>query len=296
MRTSEYPHYAPEFSRYNLAQSKVVPFCDQDMNIVVCFPTACGKTALAEAIFGYHRKNDGVMAYVAPYRTLCNEKYEKWVNDFHFRDVGVAVQTGEMTTREEIDDAKLTVMTCESFDIRTRHKIEWKKWIESLSVVVFDEAHMIGDKDRGAVLESALMRLTTVNPDCRIVLLSATMDNAMDVAKWIKQLNGKQTKCFQTNWRPYNVATEEIVADDMIDTTIERVKESDCKTIVFVHSKKLGKNLVKAMSKAGIICAFHNASVSKNKRREIEQKFDDKMSGLDVIVATSTLGAGINIG
>jgi len=301
MKTSEYQWYRPDFWEYNVAQEAVVPFCDQDCNMVVSFATAVGKTVLAECCFGYHLQafEDGVVAYVAPYRSLCVEKYERWKDDIHFSADGVAIRTGDMTSPEyELLNAGMTVMTCESFDVRTRRE-QWREWIESLECVVFDEAHMIGDKTRGVALEAAIMRLTAINPDCRVVMLSATMDNAFEIAKWLKSLNGKQTKCFTSDWRPNEVSIVEHPVtgwNEAIDKTVEVVASRKGKTLVFVHSKKMGATLTKRIKKVGINTAFHNGSVPKARREKMERLFDDPSSGFDVLVSTSTLGAGVNKG
>jgi helicase len=300
MRTSEYPWYRPDFYEYNVAQRAVIPFCDQDVNMVVCFGTAVGKTVIAECCFGYHLNHPGRVAYIAPYRSLCAEKYEKWKEDIHFQSRGVAIQTGDKRSNERrLLTAAMTVLTAESFDSRTRVPRNWREWLKELTCVVFDEAHMVGDPQRGAAIEASMIRLTQRNPDCRLILLSATMDNAIELAKWVKSLNGKPTKCFTSDWRPNKVGLLEFPAkgwESMIDTTIERAANRSGKTIVFVHSKRIGTTLVKRMRKAGIKTAFHNASVRRGLREKIEKAFDDPHSGLDVLVSTSTLGAGVNIG
>jgi len=240
------------------------------------------------------------VAYVSPYRSLCAEKFEKWGEDIYFREGQVAIQTGDRRSNERrLKAAAITVMTSESFDSRTRVGGAWREWMRELSCVVFDEAHMIGDPSRGAAVEASMMRFTECNPDCRMVLLSATMDNALDVATWVKSLNGKQTKCFQSDWRPNQVSVEEFPEsgwEDMISKTVELAGGGSGKTIVFVHSKMVGKTLVKRLRKAGVKTAFHNASVRRGMRERIERMFDDPYSGLDVLVSTSTLGAGVNIG
>lgn len=300
MRVSDYHWYRPDFYEYNVAQQAVIPFCDKDLNMVVCFGTAVGKTVIAECCFGYHVANSGKVAYVAPYRSLCSEKFEKWSDDIHFQEGKVAIQTGDRHSNERrLLKAALTVITSESFDSRTRVGGCWSRWIKGLDCVVFDEAHMIGDPSRGAAVEAALIRLTEMNPECRIVLLSATMDNALDIAKWVKSLNGKQTKCFTSDWRPNKVSIMEFPEDgweDMIDRTVERAAHGSGKTIVFVHSKRIGKTLVKRMREEGIKTAFHNASLRQKMREKVEGMFDDPTSGLDVLISTSTLGAGVNIG
>lgn len=299
MKTSEYHWYRPDFYEYNVAQEAVIPFCEQDCNIVVSFGTAVGKTVIAECCFGYHLSNKGKVAYVAPYRSLCSEKFDKWMEDIYLNTGKVAIQTGDRCSNERRRmSAALTVMTSETFNSRTRNSF-WKEWLESLSCVVFDEAHMIGDPKRGAAIEASMIRLSTLNPNCRLVLLSATMDNAVELAKWVKSMNLKPTKCFKSNWRPNEVSVVETLAsgfEDMIDKTVDAVSETFGKTIVFVHSKNTGKILTKRLKKEGVKTAFHNASLRRGVREKIERAFDDRHSGLNVIVSTSTLGAGVNKG
>lgn len=299
MRTTEYDWYRPDFQEYNVAQEAVIPFCDEDINMVVCFGTAVGKTVIAECCFGYHVMRSEKVAYISPYRSLSLEKYNKWSEDIYFKGSGVAIQTGENRSSDDhLNKSDLTVMTSESFDVRTRLS-QWDSWCEEIACLVIDEAHTIGDPHRGAAVEASLMRLTRVNPGCRIVLLSATMDNAIDMAKWVKSLNGKKTKCFTSDWRPNPVEIVEYPVDgwnEMMDKVVERAKEDLGKTIVFVHSKRFGKDLAKKMKKNGIKTAFHNASVKGKTRDKIEKLFNDRYSGLDVIISTSTLGAGVNIG
>src|SRR5262249_36109571 len=52
---------------------------------------------------------------------------------------------------------------------------------------VFDEAHYLGDEDRGHVWEEAII-LTPAR--IRMLLLSATIGNAGDLSRWIEELRG----------------------------------------------------------------------------------------------------------
>ena len=54
-------------------------------------------------------------------------------------------------------------------------------------LVVFDEAHYLADEDRGHVWEEAII-LTP--PRIRMLLLSATIGNARELAQWIEELRG----------------------------------------------------------------------------------------------------------
>ena len=299
MRTIDFPWYLPPFPNYNEAQSTVIPFVDQDINLVISFATAAGKTVLAECCFGYHLESNEEcrVAYVCPFKSLASEKFDAWKSEPQLNKHGIALWSSDSDTDGR--DGKLIVATLESFDMKTRSHW-WTEWIRSLDCVVFDEAHIIGDNPRGGAMESAIMRLTEVNPDARIVLLSATMANALEMAKWIKGLNGKQTKSITSEWRPTSVDIEYHLIEDYkekLSKSVELVPvDTMDKTLVFVHSKVTGKEIVNLLRKKKIRAVFHNASLSNNKRKKIEQTFNDANSGLNVVVCTSTLGAGVNMG
>jgi superfamily II helicase len=83
---------------------------------------------------------------------------------------------------------------------------------------------------------------------------------------------------------------------EKVDEAVRLAAEPAGKTIVFVHSKITGKEIIKRLRSMGIRALFHNASVRPAIRAKMEAAFNDKMSGLNVLVSTSTLGAGVNVG
>jgi replicative superfamily II helicase len=301
MRTIEYPYYQPPFPEFNVAQEAVVPYLDKDVNLVVAFQTAVGKTVLAECCFGFHlSQEDGCrVAYVSPYRSLSAEKFESWSNDGQFSKCGVMLSTGDhVASSQEYEETRMAVVTSEAFDSRTRAG-RYEDWLKSMACVAFDEAHMIGDASRGSAVEASLMRFTAINPEARLVLLSATMGNAMEVAKWLKSLNGKQTKCITSDWRPREVKCfyHVVEKEEKIPFVVQKAAEqSSGKTLIFVHSKIVGREIEKQLKQNGISTAFHNAGLSRENRAKIERQFNDGSSGLNVLVSTSTLGAGVNVG
>lgn len=301
MKTAEFPYYQPPFSEYNVAQSAAIPYLDKDVNLIVSFATACGKTVLFEGIAGYHLKTnpDSKVAYVCPFKSLASEKFQAWKNESQLSKYGIVMGTSDTDTEVgEYYTTRLAVVTTESFDSKTRSP-SYREYIESLSCVCFDEAHLLGDKGRGGALEASMMRMAKENPRARLILLSATMSNAVEIAKWVKSLNGKETKCVTSSWRPVKVEKEYHVISDAkekVDKAIEIAsKNKDMKTIVFVHSKITGAIIVKRLRDCGVRCVFHNASLSSARRRKIEEKFSDRMSGLNTLVSTSTLSAGVNL-
>lgn len=319
MKTSEYPHYKCSFQEFNKAQEAVIPYLDKNVNLIVCFKTAVGKTALAECAFGYHLNTKGVekiphpikerskVIYVSPYKSISSERHKSWLKDEQFSSCGILLRTGDVhTLPEEYEENRIIIMTSESLDSKIRHEVSNKGWISKVRCVVFDEAHLLGQKRRGSSMEVAIMNLSRLNPEIRFILLSATMSNAKKVAQWIKSLNNKQTKCISSDWRPVKIRFNYYSFEDVgykseknkIAKAIEVIGDKIFgeKIILFVHSKKTGAEIAKTLRRKGVACAFHNASLSLAMREKIENSFNDPYSGLDIMVSTSTLSSGVNIG
>lgn len=295
MKTSDFKYFDFPFIEFNKAQNKVMPLIDKGSDLVVSFPPGAGKTVIAEACFGYHLKtSDKKVAYVCPLRSLANQKVQDW--SLSFKEYDPFLISGD--SHESLDDTdskRLGVFTAESFDSALREK---HLFFNSLSCVCFDEVHLLGDPERGGAYESAIMTLTRDYPHIRLVLLSGTLTNARDIAKWIKSLTNKETALAVSDWRPiqFTMNFHYVEKWTEINKVVELLKNyKDTKTIVFVHSKLTGKAICDKLKEKKIRHVFHNANLPENKRKHIENLFSDKYSGVDVIVATSTLAAGVNL-
>ena len=190
MNTSEYPHYRCQFEVFNVAQAAVVPFLDQDVNLVVTMPTAAGKTALAECAFGYHLARDdcSTVVYVSPYKSISAERHRAWMGDDQFSKYGILLDTGDTSpTSQQFCKSRLLITTSESLDFKLS-KHNSRMWMSGMSCVVFDEAHFIGEQKRGPCMESAVMSVAKASPGARFIMLSATVSNPMQMAKWLKKL------------------------------------------------------------------------------------------------------------
>lgn len=160
----------------------------RNADVLVTAPTGAGKTYIAiEAIREVFSKG-GRSWYASPLKALSNAKLEEFSRTFGPENVGIL--TGD---RKENPDAPIIVGTTE---ILRNQLYDAMHRGEDLAVdlVVMDEAHYLGDLDRGVVWEEVLIYLPS---RVRILLLSATIRNADQLCQWLYWL--RQAPCLWVN-------------------------------------------------------------------------------------------------
>lgn len=294
-----YPYCDFEFPSWNPVQLECYPYFEKDGNLVISASVASGKSAIAEAIFGYElsRNDTNKVVYVSPLKALGRQKFNEWSRHDTFGKFSkVLVSSDEDIVPEDFVKSRMIISTIESMNIQCRKKASW---IKNVRVLCFDEAHLFNDENRGAGAESLLINLSMLNPDCRIVCLSGTLSNCKEIAQWIKNLNGKPTNFVISSWRPTKMEESVEICNDLKSQIkkIESIVSDDVyeKTIVFVHSKKTGEEINKQMNKDGIKCAFYNADLKQNLKDRILEDFQSGYAELNVIIATNSLSMGLNL-
>lgn len=150
-------------------------------DVLVTAPTGSGKTWIAREAMR-RLLNSGRRAwYTTPLKALTNSKYQEFAEEFGEEQVGIL--TGD---RKDNTDAPLLVGTTEIFRNQLFDSLRGGSEVNA-DLVVLDEAHYLGDEDRGHVWEEAII-LTP--PRIRLLLLSATIGNAHDFAAWISEVRG----------------------------------------------------------------------------------------------------------
>jgi helicase len=307
--TKKYPHAKWDFENFNIVQSTLLDYYKKDINGIVAANTSAGKTVCSELFLAHEiRKRGGKGMMLVPIKALAQERYDDWTNEnHHFNDLKTVVCTGDykLSKEESLDDADLIIMTSEMLNSKSRNKKN--EFIKSIKTLVIDESHLITTPGRGDHLEVGLINFCSINPDARIILLSATMPNVDEIGNWLRKLMPNKD-CFILNSKyrpcPLNIHYE-IYYDgnkSYDKNEMEKVYKSldiinhypDDKFIIFVHTKKTGENLKNHLLKEGIETEFHNANLEKAKRIALEDRFKNDPK-FRVIIATSTLACGLNL-
>jgi ATP-dependent RNA helicase HelY len=150
-------------------------------DVLVTAPTGSGKTWIAREEIRRLLAAEKRAWYTTPLKALTNSKYSEFIEEFGADRVGIL--TGD---RKENSGAPLIVGTTEIFRNQLFDALRGGEDVR-IDLVVFDEAHYLGDEDRGHVWEEAII-LTPAR--IRMLLLSATIGNAGDLARWIEELRG----------------------------------------------------------------------------------------------------------
>lgn len=295
-----YPYCEFDFYDWNPVQKQCLKYFDCDCNLVVSASTASGKSAIAEAIMGYElaTSTESKAIYVSPLKAIGYEKHEQWQKHPTFSNYSILQVSGDIkATQDDFEKSRLIVSTVESLSMRCRNCDPWLKYAR---VLVFDEAHLLNDKQRGSGAEAMVMALGMINPDCRVVCLSGTMSNYVEVARWLKSCNNKKTYFVQSDWRPTKLVKKIEVAEgkkEEHNLVLGFAKElsSGEKMLVFVQSKANGESLREFLAKNHVHCAFYNASLRANIRERMLNDFQDDYSDLNVLICTSSLGMGVTL-
>ena len=141
-------------------------------NVLVCAHTSSGKTVVAEYGIAMTRRNKKRIIYTSPIKALSNQKYRDFKEKFD--DVGII--TGDVSINP---DAQCIIMTTE---ILQNWLYKQSEKLRQVDYVIFDEVHYINDTERGHVWEEILILLPQ---NIGLIMLSATIPNYLEFAKWI---------------------------------------------------------------------------------------------------------------
>jgi len=200
----------------NPIQTKVKSIAfDTDENMLVCAPTGAGKTNVALLCIMHEiekhidkqtwtlKDNDFKMIYISPMKALAAEIVDKFSTKLKPLKILVKELTGDMQlTKQEIQDTHIIVTTPEKWDVITRKS---DGITAKLKLIIIDEIHLLND-DRGPVLECIVARTLRMiernQLPVRLVGLSATLPNPLDVAQFLRVNPDKGFFQFDASYRP----------------------------------------------------------------------------------------------
>jgi ATP-dependent Lhr-like helicase len=304
-------------------------------HVLVAAPTGSGKTlaaflaaidALVREGFASGLPDETRVLYVSPLKALSNDiqrnldgpltgiRDELRAAGLPDVEIRALVRSGDTSAAERAGMRRraphIIVTTPESLYILLTSE-SGRKMLANVRTVIVDEIHAIAGNKRGTHLALTLERLEALlGSPLRRIGLSATQKPIEEIAQFLLGCGpGAAPGCTivaQGHLRNLDLALElpssplgPVMSGEVWTQIYERLAalaRVHRTTIVFVNTRRLvervARHLTERLGEAGV--AAHHGSLSKERRLDAEQRL--KRGELKVLVATSSLELGIDVG
>ena len=178
------------------------PLLSNTKSLLVSFPTSAGKTLMAQLFVIAHLEQQELgVCFVVPTHSLAREVK----NSLRERLRLIGMSSRVFTDADEWNDSSVA----KQVDVMTPEKLanllknQPGRVLKKYSLFIFDEAHLIGDKSRGWVVEGVItfLRALTQNTDHRIVLMSALIGNRGHMYQWLNGESAEMPEALHSDWR-----------------------------------------------------------------------------------------------
>lgn len=291
-------------------QRKALGYLRDGKDVVLHAPTGAGKTYVFEQLIESGWKGRAV--YTVPTRALANDKFREWKK----RGWEVGLATGDLRYQTDSRVIVATLETQRSAMLRG----------EGPDLFVVDEYQLLGDPQRGPGYE---ITLSMAPPNVRLLLMSGSVSNPGEVADWLES-HGRSVELVSEFVRP--VPLEEVFAEALLKRPFRGRKirghwpklvagalsagmgpillfaprrkaaeelarqlgaelpDTDPLELTAEQKKIAGKELSGLLRKR---IAYHHSGLEYQSRAGVVEPLA-KTGQLQVVIATTGLGAGVN--
>ncbi|TKK28972.1 DEAD/DEAH box helicase [Pseudomonas sp. CFBP13528] len=236
-----------EWDKWTISQSKLRPFLwvnhqkaiqsgylNRGNSMVMTSPTGSGKTTLSMLKIAAVRCSGRSVVYLAPTHALVDQVE----NDFAHHLADIEAVSVEDKALEELGDAlpPFAVMTPERLLALLGFAPEL---FGNVGLIVFDEFHLIGmDIDPKSVKVGSrsvdamlsLLGFTRLCPTADLLLMSAMVKNANEIASWLSHVLGRGVHVFDDPWKPTRQLRTCVVYDEKaLDAAVEVAAQGETK-------------------------------------------------------------------
>jgi len=311
------------FDPYPFQEEAILGWFECEGGMLVSAPTGMGKTLVAEAAVFEALRSGRRLYYTTPLIALTDQKLAELqdrVASWGFARDDVGLLTGN---RKVNPDAPILVVVAE---ILLNHLLSDEHAFDDVSTVVMDEFHWFNDRERGVVWELSLVVLP---PSVRVMLLSATVGNALDFVLWLRDAHGRNLSLVQTEERKvpltFRWIEDELFAEHLVSMLGTGDEDARVPALVFCFSRDecwqiaerlKGQPLIPKEQRPAIEAVLegedfgrgigpklrqmlirgvgvHHAGILPRYKAVVERLFTDKL--VPFVICTETLAAGVNL-
>lgn len=280
-------------------------------HVIAATPTGSGKSMIALAAHFTSMAHGGRSYYTAPLKALVSEKFFDLVSLFGADNVGMV--TGDVSLNA---DAPIVCCTAE---ILANQSLREGPSLDA-DMVVMDEFHFYGDRQRGWAWQVPLLELTAP----QVVAMSATLGDTSHFERSWKERTGRDVALVNDAERPVPLEFDYVV--DRLPDTVERLLGEGRWPVYIVHfSQRDAVATAQSFDRSSLISAdqkkeiaaqlagvsftkgfgqtlksllaqgigVHHAGMLPRYRRLVERLTQAGL--LPIVCGTDTLGVGINV-
>jgi ATP-dependent RNA helicase DOB1 len=169
----------------------------------VSFPTGCGKSTLAELKIAATLLAEKKVVVLAPTLALVDQTAFALGNAF--KDYEVLGDLDEETSFTDVVELPEIIVTTPERCLMLQ-SLQAEAFAD-VGLIVFDECHLIHPRDadrsrRGVDAMLCILNLTRTAPDADLLMISAMMQNAKELAGWLEELMGRTSLALDLAWKP----------------------------------------------------------------------------------------------
>jgi superfamily II RNA helicase len=293
------------------AQEAAILELFEEKNVILNTPTGSGKSLVAAALQFKSLVQGKRSVYTCPIKALVNEKWMNLCREFGPENVGLS--TGDATVNHEAPVLCCTAEILANIALREGPQA-------NIQEVIMDEFHYYADRERGVAWQVPLLTL----PQCRFLLMSATLGDTTFFEEELSRLNGRPTITVASRERP--VPLDFSYAETTLAQTLEKLVAGGQSPVYVVHFTQLeaaqsaqdftSLNVCTREEKSALTTALENFKFTSPYGPEIKRWLKQgiglhhagllpkyrvlaeqlaQQGLLKIICGTDTLGAGINM-
>jgi DEAD/DEAH box helicase/Helicase conserved C-terminal domain len=195
------------------------------ISTVMSFPTGAGKSTLTELKIAVTKQSGKKVAYLAPTLALVSQV----AADLRKTFPEARGASGDEMSEEDL--SSVAVMTPERCLTLLGFNPEG---FGEVGLLVFDECHIIhpqaGSSRRSVDAMLCLLGFLRASPSADVLLVSAMVKNAKELAEWLTSLLGREVLALPSNWKPTRQARGCVVYDGVRVNQLKQLIAQDAST------------------------------------------------------------------
>lgn len=303
-------------------QQKAIPAILEGRNVLCIAPVGSGKTeaALLPVLSMFLEKQGTGLSvlYVTPLRALNRDlllRMERWADALQLR---IAVRHGDTSAKERSEQLKqppnVLITTPETLQAILPAP-KFGEHLRNVRFVIIDEVHELCEDERGAQLSIALERLAQRAGEFQRIGLSATVGEPEKAARFLcgkrqcEIINAAQQRAMEMRVESPSADDADALLSEKLALDagavarlrfLDALAREHAPVLAFVNTRSIAETLSSRLrvlhdaERSGRSAGVHHGSLSRDVRLAAESAF--KAGKTDVLVATSSLELGIDIG